>query len=68
MPYRVLDAIERAAIRDKLMPVEVWETVRPQFPQYDAQQMARVGRAVLPALVPQPVEARAVRAVVPSGR
>ena len=28
MPYRVLDAIERAAIRDKLMPVEVWETSR----------------------------------------
>ncbi len=24
MPYRVLDAIERAAIRDKLMPVEVF--------------------------------------------
>jgi NAD+ synthase (glutamine-hydrolysing) len=40
MPYRVLDAIERAAIRDKLMPIEVWETVGPQFPQYDAQQMA----------------------------
>jgi NAD+ synthase (glutamine-hydrolysing) len=40
MPYRVLDAIERAAIRDKLMPVEVWETVCPQFSEYDARQMA----------------------------
>ena len=25
MPYRVLDAIERAAIRDKLLPLEVFE-------------------------------------------
>jgi NAD+ synthase (glutamine-hydrolysing) len=40
MPYRVLDAIERAAIRDKLMPVEVWEMVRPQFPEHDPRQMA----------------------------
>ncbi len=39
MPYRVLDAIERAAIRDKQLPVEVFQTVRPQFPQYDAMQM-----------------------------
>jgi NAD+ synthase (glutamine-hydrolysing) len=40
MPYDLLDAIERAAIRDKLMPVEVWETVCPQFSEYDARQMA----------------------------
>jgi NAD+ synthase (glutamine-hydrolysing) len=40
MPYRVLDAIERAAIRDKLMPVEVWEAVTPQFPQFEPRQMA----------------------------
>jgi NAD+ synthase (glutamine-hydrolysing) len=39
MPYRVLDAIERAAIRDKLLPVEVFDTVRPLFPQYDALQV-----------------------------
>jgi NAD+ synthase (glutamine-hydrolysing) len=39
MPYRVLDAIERAAIRDKLLPIEVLETVRPQFRQYSTQQM-----------------------------
>jgi NAD+ synthase (glutamine-hydrolysing) len=39
MPYRVLDAIERAAIRDKQLPVEVFQTVRPQFPQYDVLQM-----------------------------
>ncbi len=40
MPYRVLDAIERAAIRDKLLPIEVFQTVQPQFPQYSAQQFA----------------------------
>jgi NAD+ synthase (glutamine-hydrolysing) len=39
MPYRVLDAIERAAIRDKLLPIEVYEAVRPQFSQYDARQI-----------------------------
>jgi NAD+ synthase (glutamine-hydrolysing) len=40
MPYRVLDAIERAAIRDKQLPVEVFETIRPQFPQHEPQQLA----------------------------
>jgi NAD+ synthase (glutamine-hydrolysing) len=39
MPYRVLDAIERAAIRDKLLPIEVFDTVRAQFPQYGAPQL-----------------------------
>jgi NAD+ synthase (glutamine-hydrolysing) len=39
MPYRLLDAIERAAIRDKLLPVDVFEAVRPQFPQYETQQI-----------------------------
>jgi NAD+ synthase (glutamine-hydrolysing) len=39
MPYRVLDAIERSAIRDKLMPVAVWEAIRHQFPQYEKCQL-----------------------------
>ncbi len=39
MPYRVLDAIERAAIRDKLLPMEVFQAVRPQFPQHDSAQI-----------------------------
>lgn len=39
MPYRVLDAIERAAIRDKQPPVEVFRLVRSQFPQYSVAQM-----------------------------
>ncbi len=28
MPYPVLDAIEQAAIRDRMSPVEVWQTLR----------------------------------------
>jgi NAD+ synthase (glutamine-hydrolysing) len=39
MPYRVLDAIERAAIRDKLTPLEVFHAVRPQFPELSPQQL-----------------------------
>ena len=41
MPYPVLDRIERAAIRDRQMPVEVWQTVSQQFDHYDSQQLAR---------------------------
>ena len=40
MPYPVLDAIERAAIRDKLMPLEVFQQVHPLFPQYGSEQLA----------------------------
>jgi len=39
MPYDVLDAIERAAIRDKRTPVEVFRLIRSQFPRYDAPQL-----------------------------
>jgi NAD+ synthase (glutamine-hydrolysing) len=39
MPYRVLDAIERAAIRDKQPPLEVYRAVQPQFPQYGPAEM-----------------------------
>ncbi|HEY3393624.1 MAG TPA: NAD(+) synthase [Lacipirellulaceae bacterium] len=39
MPYRVLDAIERAAIRDKMLPVEVFQAVEPLFPQYEPKQL-----------------------------
>lgn len=39
MPYIVLDAIERAAIRDKLTPVEVFEVVSPEFPQFTSRQL-----------------------------
>jgi NAD+ synthase (glutamine-hydrolysing) len=40
MPYRVLDAIERAAIRDKMLPVEVLQAVQPLFPQHAPKQLA----------------------------
>ncbi len=39
MPYQVLDAIERAAIRDKQMPMEVWETIQPMFPHHAPSQL-----------------------------
>jgi len=39
MPYHVLDAIERAAIRDKLSPVKVFEVIRTKFDEYDPQQL-----------------------------
>ncbi len=39
MPYRVLDAIERGAIRDKLLPIEVFEALRPQFAEYTGEQL-----------------------------
>jgi NAD+ synthase (glutamine-hydrolysing) len=48
MPYVVLDAIERAAVRDKLSPVETFETIRPQFADpSDAQLAAWVERFYL---------------------
>ncbi|MBI4821968.1 MAG: NAD(+) synthase [Deltaproteobacteria bacterium] len=40
MPYPVLDAIERAAIRDKLAPLEVLDTVGPRFSEYERRLMA----------------------------
>lgn len=37
MPYDVLDTIERAAIRDKRSPLEVFDTVRAIFPDHPAE-------------------------------
>ncbi|MET0793771.1 MAG: NAD(+) synthase [Polyangiaceae bacterium] len=39
MPYEVLDAIERAAIRDKRSPREVLIVIRAQFSQFTAQEL-----------------------------
>ena len=39
MPYELLDAIERAAIRDKLSPLEVFKRMRAEFPQYTPDQL-----------------------------
>jgi NAD+ synthase (glutamine-hydrolysing) len=39
MPYPLLDAIERAAIRDKQTPLEVFLQMRMKFPQYEPRQL-----------------------------
>ena len=39
MPYPVLDAIERAAIRDKQLPADVCRVIGGQFPDYTAAQI-----------------------------
>ncbi len=39
MPYDVLDAIEELAVRDKQAPVEVFESLRPQYPDVSAAQL-----------------------------
>ena len=39
MPYDLLDAIERAAIRDKQTPIEAFEKMRVLFPQYAISQL-----------------------------
>jgi len=39
MPYEVLDEIERAAIRDKLMPIDIFRKIRTAFPQYGRAQI-----------------------------
>ena len=40
MPYDLLDAIERAAIRDKKVPLEVYHTMRGRFPDIERRQLA----------------------------
>ncbi len=41
MPYEVLDVIERLAIRDKRMPIEVYELLMEQFrKRFSSQQLA----------------------------
>lgn len=40
MPYDVLDWIERAAIRDKQAPVEIWRRAVTAFPQHDGPALA----------------------------
>jgi len=39
MPYPLLDAIERAAIRDKQMPGEVFDHMSVRFPEYTSNQL-----------------------------
>ena len=39
MPYDLLDAIERCAIRDKLAPREVFAVMQVDFPQYSREKL-----------------------------
>jgi NAD+ synthase (glutamine-hydrolysing) len=39
MPYEVLDAIERSAIRDKRSPRETLAVIRAEFPQYSREEL-----------------------------
>ena len=39
MPYDLLDAIERAHIRDKKSPIEVFRMMRVRFPDYTPRQL-----------------------------
>jgi NAD+ synthase (glutamine-hydrolysing) len=39
MPYPLLDAVERAAIRDNLTPRECLQVMQTRFPQYDRDQL-----------------------------
>ncbi len=41
MPYEILDRIELLAIRDKMMPLEVFEHLRLEFDQFDDQQLCQ---------------------------
>lgn len=40
MPYDVLDAAERCAIRDKQTPLETWQQLQVAFPAHSARQLA----------------------------
>ncbi|HVX59676.1 MAG TPA: NAD(+) synthase [Pirellulales bacterium] len=40
MPYELLDEIERAAIRDKYTPLEIFLQIRTRFSQYSHEQLA----------------------------
>lgn len=41
MPYDVLDYIERLAIRDKKMPVEIFEYMQTHYPDAESEQLVR---------------------------
>lgn len=41
MPYDLLDAVERAAIRDKLAPEDVYQVMRVRYPQHSEEDLLR---------------------------
>ena len=68
MPYDLLDAIERAAIRDKRSPLDVFLLMRARFEQYEAPAVGAMGGEVFQAMGAQSVEARALRTLIPRRR
>ena len=40
MPYKILDRIERYAIRDRQMPLEIWQQLRADLPEESAYRLA----------------------------
>lgn len=40
MPYVLLDSIERAAIRDKMTPLDIFLQLETKFPNYTAEQLS----------------------------
>jgi NAD+ synthase (glutamine-hydrolysing) len=44
MPYDVLDAAERCAIRDKQTPLETWQRLQVTFPAHSARQLECAGK------------------------
>ncbi len=41
MPYEILDVVECYAIRDKLVPLEVFEHLKIDFPDFEAKQLGQ---------------------------
>ena len=39
MPYTLLDFIERRAVRDKMMPVEIYRVMQLEYPDYSGEQL-----------------------------
>ncbi|MDG1873141.1 MAG: NAD(+) synthase [Mariniblastus sp.] len=41
MPYDVLDSVERFAIRDKMMPIDILKNLKVEFSQFDEKQLGQ---------------------------
>ena len=68
MPYPVLDTMERAAIRDKKGPKDVLKVVQLAYPEFSQRKAQGMDHQVLQTLVPQPMETRTLRRLLPCRR
>ncbi len=68
MPHDVLDVCERADIRDKRGPAETLDVLAASFPRHGRAALHAWVVRFFPALEPQSMETRALRAVVPPRR